>query len=398
MLASVTSSINANTFAIGLGLPYNISVDALNTLTQGTGGYLLITGTLTTDQRTRLTKYFLQVLAGITNANVITDPHGVLSPGAEHRIPFDVTEADYGLDAFVLSPVPQALDYQLETPDGSRIDMGSYAALGTTEVVVRNGVAFYRVALPAIPANGAGSQTGTWHAILTLGRRYWGRLTDVAVKPGQGVLLPYDFLAHAYSNLVFRASALQASYAPGAEVRLFATLKEYDVAVVGIRAAVWAEVRRPDQSAFNVAMSGTEDEPYSGIFKTSIPGVYTIRVRAQGETVYGSRFTREQTVTAVAVPGGGRTPVEPPRDPIAELLCCLFPGGRMPDRLRKELEERGIDAGHLMQCLRRLCAESDEATRERKRQKATAPATEAGSRAEVIGILRALLDQLGTEA
>ena len=368
MLSSVTSSINANTFAIGLGLPYNISVAALDTLTQGTGGYLLITGSLTTDQRTRLAKYFLQVLAGVTNANVITDPHGVLTAGAEHRIPFHVTEADYGLDAFVLSPVPQAIDYQLETPDGSRISLSSYAALGTTEAVLRNGVAFYRVALPAIPAKAAGSHAGTWHAILKLGRRYWGRVADAAVKPGQGVMLPYDFLAHAYSSLTFRASALQTSYAPGAEVSLYATLKEYDVLVVGSRATVWAEVLRPDQSRFNVAMPGTEDEPHSGAFKTSVAGVYTIRIRAQGETVYGSRFTREQTVTAVAVPGGGRTPVEPPRDRIAELLCCLFQGGRIPDPLRKEAEERGIDAAHLERCLRRLCADNGDAARERKRQ------------------------------
>ena len=152
MLSSVSASINANTFAIGLGLPYNISVAALNALTQGTGGYLLITGALTTDQRTRLTKYFLQVLAGITSANVITDPGGVLRGDAEHRIPFQVTEADYGLDAFVLSPHPEAIDYQLETPDGTRIDPAAAATLPTTETVVRNGVALYRVALPALPA------------------------------------------------------------------------------------------------------------------------------------------------------------------------------------------------------------------------------------------------------
>jgi hypothetical protein len=64
MLSTVSSSITANTFAIGLGLPSNISVAALTALTQGHNGYLLVTGELTTDQRTRLTKYFLQVLAG----------------------------------------------------------------------------------------------------------------------------------------------------------------------------------------------------------------------------------------------------------------------------------------------------------------------------------------------
>ncbi len=392
MLSSVTASINANTFAIGLGLPYNISVDALNTLTQGNEGYLLITGALTTDQRTRLTKYFLQVLAGISNANVITDPEGVLDAEAEHRIPFQVTEADYGVDAFVLSPYPEAIDYQLETPDGSRIDLSSFAALGTTEAVVRNGVALYRVALPALPANEAGSHGGTWHAILRLGRRYWGKYTHVPGTPGQGLLIPYDFLAHCYSNLVFRASALQASYVPGAEVRIFATLKEYDVLVVGSRASIWAEVRRPDNSMITVGMTA-QDEPYSGTFHTSIAGVYTIRVRAQGETHYGSMFTREQTVTAVAIPGGGRTPTEPPRDPLTELLCCLFPNGHMPDRLRKHLDELGIDSTRLMRCLRRLCAENDAALRERSQTDREGFARIEELSPEVIRSLQALLQQ-----
>ena len=389
MLSSVTSSINANTFAVGLGLPYNISVDALNALTQGTNGYLLVTGTLSADQRTRLTKYFLQILAGITNASVIVDPDGVLSPGAEHRIPFLVSEADYGLDAFVLSPYPQAIDYQLETPDGTRIDMASFGALGTTEVVRKDGVAFYRVALPAIPANEKGSHGGTWHAVLKLGRRY---SSHVKSATGQ-ILVPYDFLAHAYSNLVFKASAVQGSFTPGSGVNIFGTLKEYDVPIGGSRAAVWAEVRRPDNSMFDVGMQADDDEPYAGSFATSIPGVYTIRVRAQGETIYGGAFTREQTVTAVAVPGGGRTPVEPARDPISELLCCLFKDGRIPDPLRKRAEELGIDSAHLERCLRRHCARNDEAARERKDASPAGGGALAGLTPELVRSLRLLLDQ-----
>ena len=86
MIADVSSSVNLNTFAVGLGLPYNISVPALNALTQGHNGYLLVTGTLTSDQRTRLTKYFLQILAGMKNANVVLDPSGWLSREVMHRI------------------------------------------------------------------------------------------------------------------------------------------------------------------------------------------------------------------------------------------------------------------------------------------------------------------------
>ena len=55
-LSAVGSSIAANTFAIGLGTPYNISTAALSQLTQAHNGYLLVTGTITPDQSARLSK------------------------------------------------------------------------------------------------------------------------------------------------------------------------------------------------------------------------------------------------------------------------------------------------------------------------------------------------------
>ena len=73
----------------------------------------------------RLSKYFLQILAGVTNAQIAADPGGVLSKGAEHRLPFSICEADYGMDLIILSPAPSVIDFQLETPDGTRITPAS---------------------------------------------------------------------------------------------------------------------------------------------------------------------------------------------------------------------------------------------------------------------------------
>lgn len=364
MLSSVTSSITANTFAIGLGLPYNISTAALNILTQGTGGYLLITGALTPDQRTRLSKYFLQILAGITNANVVEDPHGELALGVEHRIPFTITEADYGFDAFVLTDHPQLLDFQLEAPDGSRIDPASFGALGTTELVIRARVAFYRVALPAMPASPTGSHRGTWHIVLGIGKRSpWGRTTYASAAPARlsaasavrGVL-PYDALVHSYSNLTFRAHAIQNSYEPGALVQLVGDLREYDVPVID-RASVWAETTGPSETVSVASLAPDASGLYVGQFTTALPGIYRIRIRARGETLGGTPFTREQTCTAVAVPGGDRPPqVSTPG--VIDLLCCLFDdrdGGRQS---AERLEELGIDPRELRHCLGDLCQPS----------------------------------------
>ena len=73
----------------------------------------------------RLDKYFLQILAGVTNAQVAADPQGVLDSTAEHRIPFWICAADYGMDLIVLSQYPGAIDFQLEAPDGTRITPAS---------------------------------------------------------------------------------------------------------------------------------------------------------------------------------------------------------------------------------------------------------------------------------
>ena len=300
--------------------PLHISVAALEALTQGTQGYLVVTGAITPDQSTRLSKYFLQILAGITNAAVIVDPQGVLDVEAEHRIPFQVTEADYGLDAFLLTPEPDSIDYQLATPDGSRVGVASAGGLGTTEAVVRDGIAFYRLALPAIPASAGGSHSGTWHAVLKLGRK--GQSHASSSERGKG-LIPYSFVAHAYSNLQLRVSISHSDYRPGAEVRIYATLLEYDVPVTGSRLSLWAEVRGPDGSLRNLA-GEPDGDSHSLRFATSLPGVYSIRVRAQGETLHGGRFTREQTLTAVAISGGARPPVERRCPSLCTLFCRLL--------------------------------------------------------------------------
>ncbi|MDQ6907016.1 MAG: M64 family metallo-endopeptidase, partial [Chloroflexota bacterium] len=245
-LSAVGSSITANTFAVGLGIPANISTAALATLTQGHNGYLLITGSLTPDQSSRLAKYFLQILAGITNANVILDPQGYLVYGAEQRIPFTVTEADMGLDVILLSPAPYAIDFELETPDGSRLTPASAGA--TVQFVSASDVSYYRLSLPALPPDPSGSHEGTWNAILSLGRKERNPQSFAMLAQAQATrALPYNLVVHSYSNLDFRATLQQTGFEPGATVTVVGRLTEYDFPLEG-RATVRAEITRPDGS------------------------------------------------------------------------------------------------------------------------------------------------------
>ena len=93
-IADDTGSIDDEVFAIGLGTPSAINPAALTALTNGTGGYVSVTGNLSVDERFLLAKYYLQILAGVTNDQVVLDPDGYLKPGDTVKVPFDLTSAD----------------------------------------------------------------------------------------------------------------------------------------------------------------------------------------------------------------------------------------------------------------------------------------------------------------
>src|SRR5262249_21216050 len=77
-------TITDRTYAIGFGLPGTVSDAVLNQITSNTHGDLIITGNISTgEQGFNLTKYFVQVLAGVTNMNVILDPQGSLFVGSK---------------------------------------------------------------------------------------------------------------------------------------------------------------------------------------------------------------------------------------------------------------------------------------------------------------------------
>lgn len=367
-LADVTGSITANTYAVGLGIPSNISVGALTTLCQGHNGYLLITGTLTPDQSMLLAKYFLQILANVTNAQIATDPGGVLEKGYEHRIPFRLTEADFGADVIVLSPVPSVIDFQLEAPDGTRITPGSGAGGANAEFVLSQYASYYRCALPVLPATPDGSHAGLWHAVLTLGRRSGGGIYryDAGYHSAQNVRVPYELVVHAYSCLTFSAQVSQTSFEVGATAVISASLLEYDAPPQG-RARVWAEIRWPDGATDAVALVRAGDR-YAATYALPVAGVYQIRVRANGETASAMPFEREQTLTAVAVPGADSwDPHDPPRDPLCEVLDCLRRTKAISGELIERLHGMGVDLPALLRCLEVKCQGPPEGRAEPRR-------------------------------
>ena len=355
-------AVTNRTYAIGFGLPGTVSDMPLHQITSNTRGDLIITGNISSDeQRFNLTKYFVQILAGVTNMNVILDPQGALFRSSKHTIPFQLADADVYADVIVLCPIPQLVDFELQTPGGEVITPAAAGAQPNVTYAIRDEVAFYRLVLPASATDPGGSHAGTWQAVLALKSdielKKLGNseaVIDAVRRSAVRESLPYSFIAHAYSNLSLRATKRQQSLEPGSLVHLLAALTEYDVPLRA-DARVWAEVTPPDGPAFDLSFDRVDAGRYSAVFTTSLAGVYTCRVRAEGLTSTSSPFVREQTLTAGVYHGDHTTGAGTPAgsvDAACRLITCLLSEGAIAD---ERLAELGVDVERLRHCLERTC-------------------------------------------
>lgn len=89
--------------------------------------------------------------------------------------------------------------------------------------------------------------------------------------------------------------------------------------------------------------------------------------------------------------------VEPPRDALGEVLCCLFRGGKVPDRVLKWLREMGIDPASFQRCLERLCATRNGQTEREPCCSKRSPGQVATVNPNALQTLRTLLDELARD-
>jgi hypothetical protein len=349
-IKEIMGSLDAQTFAIGLGTAQQVSAGALNEITSSTGGYVLLSGPLSPsiDDQFRLQKYFLQVLAGVHNDHVITDPDGTIFPGAKIRIPFLLNEADIDTTAILLTDRP-GVTFLIETPAGDVMTPASAPGLGATYAVGTN-MSYYRFTLPlALGAKPA--KAGTWHAIL--------EMAGINEPKGAAVIrggIRYSFTAQSFTNLRMEARLSQNSLEPGANVTISAKLTEYGIPV-DHRASVHAEVELPDGTRATLPMpEGTPGRFQAGM-TALIQGVYRIRVLASGVTMRGVPFTREQLLSATAIPGGDNPPPTsgPSTKAHDEELCRLFACLLGPHAFGPLLTKQGVDSKGVLACIEAWC-------------------------------------------
>jgi hypothetical protein len=306
--ASISQAIGMGTvdsrlFAVGLGNELQVNTAALNSVSDTTGGNLLLSGVLgpSPDDFFRVKKSFLQILAAVTNSSIVRDATGYINVGTKITIPFELSEADINSRVILLTDFP-VVNLSVETPDGQVIDEANAGEFGVTFKTNGN-TKTSSFNLP-IAFQDQNIQAGTWNAILEIDEALYeqtlSRLRDQdpgAAASFQGKGARYCLSAHSFSNLLITAAVTQSAYEPGSTLNLRATLNEYKLPVEK-RARVRADLTYPDHA--HGVLSLAEMQP--GVFETAMvanmPGIYRFSVVAEGVTRKGAPFTREQILNA----------------------------------------------------------------------------------------------------
>lgn len=361
-IEDVAGVITERTFAIGLGVPGEIDPARLMQLCANNEGYMLITGALNQDALFRLATYYQQIIAGVTNHDIVLDPEGWVQPGAVVRIPFWITETDILARAVLLTPQPWGLQFALETPDGDIVSPASTSSM--VDWRSGSGLQMYRVSMP-LPIGTNQAHAGRWHVLLALGRGGGLRAHALAAASQSLQAARYNVMIQAYSNLTMAVSLAQSSNEPGAAIHLRASLREYDQPL-SAPADVRAELTHPDGALSVITLAAAGEGAYETSLPANQPGVYRVRILADGRTSRGRVFTREGLRTAAIWSGGDRPP-RPPNDPVdpGERLCQLLECLVEQRGFGRLLERLEIDRGELIKCLRTACRDDGSPNRRR---------------------------------
>ncbi|HEX5152813.1 MAG TPA: tyrosinase family protein [Parafilimonas sp.] len=305
-IEDVSSSINNQTFAIGLGNETQVNTLALNNITQASGGYLLLSGLIssTIDDYYRVSKFFMQILANVTNTQIVKDPNGYLNIGTKVKIPFVLCEADINARVVLLNQYP-IINLSVETPDGQLITTANAAAFNASFDSNNKDTVVFSFPLPVLQGS-TSNHAGTWYAVLEISEAEYKKYLQNSDNKRGGFRTKgsgYSVSVHSFSNLKMKAGLSQTGMEPGAKMTLRAALTEYDVPVQQ-RATVTAETEYPDHSKHNVTFYEKTPGIYEADLVASMAGIYNFHIIATGTDYKAVPFTREQILTGSVFLGG----------------------------------------------------------------------------------------------
>ena len=359
---SSLDGISGSVFAIGLGKARHIHPQALKALTDGNEGYVAVTGGFSEGDVLSLSKYFQQILAGLSNQEIVLDPKDKLHAGEACCKDLFLTHADAGVDVILMCPRPKDMEFELVTPDGllirrsdnlkgrkSHDDLGKRFEVELIEpqsghlirrglpgvecYFAEHGVAFYRikalaelwaVLLDVVDNEGLDEDSVWERAISESGDALWGRWR-IRLKSLE-VRQHYALAVNARTGIRMKTQLCQSGITKDAEIHLDVELTEFELAMEN-RARVAATYNGPDDIGELIELTDIGRGRFATTHIARRPGLHTFRVVAEGYTLRDEFFTREQVRTAA---------IYEPRTNVEELRQDdIYDGWHSPDMKRR---------------------------------------------------------------
>jgi Common central domain of tyrosinase len=354
-------AVDTTTFAVGLGNEFQVNTGKLNQIAGSTGGNLLLSGILTdgTDDFYRVKKFFLQILATVTNTSIVRDPTGYINIGTKIKIPFQLSEADINCRVILLTDFP-VVKLSVETPNGKIIDEANAAGFGVT--FKTNGTTKTSSFNLPVAFQATKIQGGAWNVILEvdadLDKRILAELREknpAAAASLNGKGARYCVSMHSFSNLRMNASVSQNAYNPGSTLTLRAKLKEYDLPVEK-RATVRTDIEYPDHTNSVLSLAEIQPGTFESAMIANMPGIYRLTTVAEGVTYRGTPFTREQILNAAVFRDRPEQPVGTvSKDDLCRLLSSLLEEKNFSRDFEARLKKEGINLDAVRQGLKAFC-------------------------------------------
>lgn len=319
MIDDVADTIDARTFAVGIGSAFE---PALRALTLENEGFTTIVGSpVSSGNRYTLEKYLLAILSGATNGDSLLDPEGMVHPGGVERIPFLVSDAELGLDLIVISNQASALRLGVEGPNGELASFEQLRSAPGARVRRTPRVGHAALPLPLRSPSGATWGAGSWTLLVAAGggREQDGQWRSEALLAAPPAVVAQGPISYAAQINATTALRMRADLLPRAGViELEATFNRAG-APLERQPRVTVELAGPLGHHSTLALQPDQYGLHKASIASARPGSYTATFRAFGETAGGSRFQRERTIEDF---------VRHPRDPQRREPGCPEPAQR----------------------------------------------------------------------
>jgi len=283
-------------YAIGIGTPSTLDPAILDMVAGMTDGYCILTGDLDESMAFEVAELLSQILMDLDETAVAYDPTQYIRPGAVHRFPVILGEADKRVQVLLMRPPGAPLEYKVIDPSGRILPSSKIQETQSDRLVQFDFDGPLRHRRPGFTAN------GVWNVEVMVPEGDFSgwikglknRGVDTRRLELHGAA--YSVRVHSRSNIRMKCRPSQTGYSPGSTLYLNVDLTERGRPLRS-QPKVTAELTDPHGRKQVLSLVNRTAHSYEISITAQTAGIYRWKIKAEGRSRIGHAFRRECRLT-----------------------------------------------------------------------------------------------------